>query len=74
MILDPTLVFLISLNEDVIDGLNNRPFAFAPSGTLFGPSGSYIDAIDGIYVGSGRSISAVSDAVGFEKTGLGFVP
>ncbi|MFH1754516.1 MAG: hypothetical protein ABIA59_02325 [Candidatus Latescibacterota bacterium] len=49
--------------------LQDSCFTFATYGTLFGPSGGDIYEVDGIDVHSGSGIAAMSDHIGFKKTG-----
>ena len=59
---------------DLFDLFEGVRFSFAPEGSLFGPAGGNIDAIDGIGEHTGEGVSAMGDGVGFEEAGLGFIP
>ena len=56
---------------DLFEGVR---FSFAPDGSLFGPAGGNIDAIDGVGEHTGEGVAAMGDGVGFEKAWSGFVP
>jgi hypothetical protein len=49
-------------------------FPFSPDGSLFGPSGSDIDGVDGVGEGSGQRIPAMGDGIGLDESRTGFVP
>ena len=49
-------------------------FPFSPDGSLFGPAGGNVDAVDGIGEHTGEGLAAMGDGVGFEETGARFVP
>lgn len=51
------------------EGTDDALFAFTPDGSLFGPSGSDIDRIDGINEVTGNRCATVGNGVGFEEAG-----
>ena len=59
---------------DLFDLFEGVGFSFTPDGSLFGPAGGNIDAIDGIGEHSGEGFSAMGDGVGLKEAGAGFVP
>jgi hypothetical protein len=59
---------------DLFDLFEGVRFSFAPDGSLFGPAGGNIDAINGIGEHTGEGVAAMGDGVGFEKAWSGFVP
>jgi len=54
--------------------LKDIGFPFSPDGSLFGPASGDIDEVDSIGEDTGEGIAAVSDGIGFEEAGAGFVP
>ncbi len=54
---------------DVFDLSQDLCFPFSPNGSLFGPSSGDIYEIDGIDVHTRCGFAAMSDGIGFEKTG-----
>ena len=59
---------------DMFDLFQDVGFSFSPDGSLFGPAGGDIDAVNGIGEHAGEGFAAMGDGVGFEETGAGFVP
>lgn len=59
---------------DILDLLQDISFSFSPDGSLFGPAGGDIDAVDGIGEGAAEGFSAMGDGIGFEEAGSGLVP
>ena len=59
---------------DILDLLEDAGFAFAPDGSLLGPTGGDIDDVEGVGEHAGEGIAAVGDGVGFEEAGAGFIP
>jgi len=49
-------------------------FSFPPDGTLFGPAGGDVDAVQGIGEGAREGFTAMGDGIGFEEAGAGLVP
>ena len=59
---------------DILDLFQDTGFSFAPDGSLFGPAGGDIDAVDGVGEHAGEGFAAVGDGIGFEEAGAGFIP
>ena len=57
--------------SDLIEGIG---FPFPPDGALFSPAGGNVDTVDGIGEHTGEGIATMSDGIGFEEAGFGFVP
>lgn len=58
----------------MFNGQQHAAFAASPDGTLLGPPGGDIDAVNGINELALRGVAAMSDGVGFEKTGDRLIP
>jgi hypothetical protein len=59
---------------NIFDLLQDVTFSFSPDGSLFGPAGGDIDAVDGIGEHAAEGLSAMGDGIGFEEAGVGLVP
>lgn len=59
---------------NIFDLLQDICFSFSPDGTLFGPAGGDIDAVQGIGEGAREGFTAMGNGIGFEKAGAGLVP
>jgi len=59
---------------DVLDLLEYGSFSFPPDGSLFGPAGGDVHAVDGVGEHTGEGIAAMGYGVGFEEAGVGFIP
>ena len=58
----------------MFDLLEDVGFPFSPDGSLFRPAGGNIDAVKGIGEHSREGVAAMGDGVGFEETGVRFIP
>jgi len=59
---------------DIFDLFQDVRFTFPPEGTLFGPSGGDINAVQGIGEGAGERLPAMGNGIGFKESGAGLVP
>jgi hypothetical protein len=59
---------------NIFELLQDICFSFSPDGSLFGPAGGDIDAVDGIGEHAPEGFSAMGDGIGFEEAGVGLVP
>ena len=59
---------------DIFDLFQDVTFSLTPDGTLFGPSGGDIDAVQGIGEGAREGLPAMGDGIGFEESGVRLVP
>jgi hypothetical protein len=56
------------------DLFKDSGFTFAPDGSLFGPPGGQVDAVNRVGEHPGERFSTMSDGIGFEETGAGLIP
>jgi hypothetical protein len=59
---------------DIFDLFQDVSFSFTPDGSLFGPAGGDIDAVQGVGEHAREGLSAMGDGIGFEEAGTGLVP
>ena len=59
---------------DIFDLLQDIRFSFSPDGSLFGPAGGDVDAVNRIGEGATEGFSAMGDGIGFEEAGVGLIP
>jgi hypothetical protein len=59
---------------DIFDLFQDVSFSFTPDGSLFGPAGGDIDAVQGVGEHAREGLSAMGDGIGFEEAWAGLVP
>jgi hypothetical protein len=59
---------------NIFDLLQDITFSFSPDGSLFGPAGGDVDAVNRIGEGAAEGFSTMGDGIGLKEAGSGLVP